>query len=319
MSDNLITSRLIIKYPTMSSTARNWISCIPECKWVENYFNWLNEQILHINLKQREQLIKRLVDQDDNKFYEAIAELVYIAFWNYLKLSFRKDPKIKDYTPDFEVFLDRKLKLSFLSDVTVVRHNHPHEKIVINGESIDKNTVKLKPVTAPIQQSHRILMKIVEKFKKYYKILNNYHFVICLYKIGFENVFYLDDFQIRSALFGDLKLSFKNGESWYEPSIQTTVHNQQVCKGIFGFEEYKPLTAVITCDHEFYATSNTMLEKPKPHYPRKARFSFSIYLNPLGEWSKGTDDPFSTSDIQVNRLIDENKLSFCDPKVIDFY
>lgn len=310
----------------MSNTARNRISCIPECKWVEEYFAFLNKQIQSLSEKQKRDIISRIVSSDDNQYHEAIAELVYIAFWNKLNWSFEKDPEINGKTPDFKVCFDKEHNRSFLCDVTVVRHNHPHqdqridfdEKTGITTITVDGKVVDELPlITEPIDQAHRFLMRIKEKFENYRNILNDIPFVICFYQ--FEDTFYLNDFQITNALFGDLKLDFKTGESWHQPSIQTTKHNQNVKRGIFGFEEYKPLMAIITCEQEFYQTSNTIIDKPKPHYPQKAKFSFGIYANLLGEWANKDNNPFSLLGFPVNGLIDVDKLQFCAPKEIEFY
>lgn len=170
--NGLITPELIAKYPTMSDTARTWISLIPKCKWIEDYFGWLNKQLCYLKPQHRKEVMKRLVSRDDNDYYEAIAEFVYMAFWNYLKWPFEKNPKIGKLTPDFKVNFDKKDNNSFLCDVTVVRHNHPHDTVVIsgktgnitiNGKTIDRNTQKLPLVSKPIQQAHRFLMKVKDR------------------------------------------------------------------------------------------------------------------------------------------------------------
>ena len=187
----------------------------------------------------------------------------------------------------------------------------------MNGKPIDK----LPPATNKINQSHRPLMRINEKLNKYRHILTveDRPFVICFFQYGFDR-FYLDDFQIRNALFGDLTINFGTGEFWHQPSIGTTQHNPKVYRGIFEFKEYSHLAAVIVCKQEFYRTSNIMLEKPKPHYPQKAKFSFAIYANPLGKWARRDNNPFSLLGFPVNGLGgDENTLEFCAPKEVEFY
>lgn len=331
LSNDLINPKLITHYPNMSDTARNWIARISECEWVEDYFNFLNRQLLSLKGSQRNEILTRIVSPNDTQYHEAIAELIYVAFWNHLKWPFEKDPKINGKTPDFKVNFDKKCNQSFLSEVTVVRHKHPRSNIVfdvqsgsiksikIDGKIIDKNTQGLPPETTPIEQAHRFLMKIKEKFDKYSEILHNNLFIICFFIHNRMDDFYLDDFQINNALFGDLVVNFDNGERWHQPSIQTTQHNQEVERGIFPFEKYKLLTAVIICSQSFYSTSKTKLKVPRPHYPQKAKFGFSIYANPLGKWANKEKNPFSLSGLPVNGVIDIDKLKFCDPKEMEFY
>ena len=324
--NDLISAKLTTQYPAMSATAKNWISGISECKWIEEYFCWLNNQLIHLRPKQRKQIIERLVSEHDTKYHESIAEIVYIAFWNYVNWSFDKDPKINGKTPDFRVFYGEDNKYSFLCDVTVVRHNQPHHDLVIDGKrgimTMDGKPIDELPVaTQPINQSHRFLMRIKEKLDKYRQILTieDKPFVICFFQYKFEDILYLDDFQIRNALFGDLTVNFRTGEFWHQPSIDITQHDQKVNRGIFGFEEYSHVAAVIVCKQEFHPTSNIMLERPKPHYPQKAKFSFAIYSNPLGKWTHRDDNPFSLLGLPVNGLKDVDTLEFCDQKEIEFY
>lgn len=323
--NDLITPKLITQYPTMSATARNWISRISDCKWVEDYFAFLNKQLSCLSNEGRKDIRSRLVSSNDNQYYEAVAELVYIAFWNRLKWRFEKDPKINGKTPDFKVFYDNSL--CFYCDVTIARlsrkDNSKYKPMTLDElkrqlQLPQQEKEKCLP-TEPIEQAHRFLTEIDQKVKKYREISTNVPFVICFFIYGLENLFYLDDFQIRNALLGKLTISFTNGEVWHQPSIQITEHNQAANNGIFGFEENKILTAVIICTQEFYTTSNKTLTKPKPHYPRKAKFSFSIYANPLGAWANKEKNPFSSSGLSVNGLADATNLEFCAPREIEFY
>ena len=245
--------------------------------------------------------------------------------WDSVKWRFEKDPKINGKTPDFRVSYGGDSKYSFLCDVTVVRHDHPHNDLVFDGKTgkmtMDGKPIeKLPPATQPIDQSHRFLMRINEKLDKYRQILTieDKPFVICFFQYKFEDFFYMDNFQIMNALFGDLTVSFRTGEFWPQPSIDITQHDQKVKRGIFGFEEYSHIGAVIVCKQEFFPTSDRMLEKPKPHYPQKAKFSFDIYVNPLGKWTYD-DNPFSFVGFPVNGLMDVDTLKFCEPKTIEFY
>jgi len=304
----MINPNLISKYPNMSATARRWISNISECTWIKDYFSFLNKQLAYLKGKQRKDIITRIGSPDDKQYYEAIAELVYIAFWKYMKWSFEKDPNINEKKPDFKVTFGREGQDTFLCEVAVVRHNHPRYDVVMDGKT-GAMTMKGKPINklpvvpVPLEQAHRFLMKLEEKLDNYRQILTTQQmpFVVCFFRYG-ENILYLDDHQIRNALFGDPIFNFSTGELWHQPNIQSTRYGQKVHRGIFGFEEYKHLTAVIDCAQECYQTTNIMLKEPKPHYPQKAKFRFAIYVNPLGRWSHRDNNPFSLAGIPVNGL-----------------
>lgn len=272
----------------MSKTARNWISRIPECKWLQDYFSELNKGLNCLKRKQRKDIIRRLVSQRDGEYHEAIAELAYILLWNHLGWPFEKDLCINGKTPDFKVSLGNTF---FICDATIVRHNHPHEPKII--EAREDLTTPLPPAT--IEQSHRFLMKIKEKFEKY----GNFPLVIGFYQGKSEDEFYLDDFQLRNALFGEERINFGTWEVYHQAKIINTEHGE-LKVGVFTFDEYRPLSAVIVCTQESYPISDERLQTPKPHY----KFSFSIYPNPLGEWADKRMNPFPPEGLSVDGLID---------------
>ena len=296
-SNDLIHPKLIEQYPSMNHTARSLIVRIPEGGWAEGYVDFLNMQLRRLARKQRKEITNRIVGPTDAKYYEAVAELVYIALWDHLKWSFEKDPTVGTRTPDFKVSYGREANY-FFCDVTVVRHDHPVKRVVLNSKSL-KEIQKLPPVTQPIQQAHRFLMKIQEKLNKYRTRLGHDNLVICFFAYGHENLFYLDDFQIENALFGDRKLDFRTGQSWYEPSTQATAHGTSDV-GIFGFEEYKVVAAVVICSEEFCQTPTTVPKDPARGCSWKVRFGFRVYCNPLGGWATREKDPFSTAGFSVS-------------------
>ena len=63
--NDLISANLVKRYPAMNPTAKNWISGISECKWIEEYFCWINDQLTHLRPKQRRQIINRIVSGDE--------------------------------------------------------------------------------------------------------------------------------------------------------------------------------------------------------------------------------------------------------------
>jgi hypothetical protein len=315
MSNDLIAPNLVQQYPAMSASARNWISGIPSYSWVKDSFDFLNRQLSLLSSKQRKEIIKRIVDPKDTKYHEAIAELVYVGFWNYLKWSFEKDPKINGQKPDFRVSYNKGGEDRFIGDVTVVRHNHPEKPIKLNTDSIH-HIQKLPLVTQPIQQAHRFLMKIKEKFNKYRNTLSNTPFIICFFEYAIEDSLYLDDFQIRNALYGDLKFDFGSGKLWYQPNIQPAAHGKSDV-GIFGFDEYRLLTGVAICREEFYQVSNMMAEKRKPYW--KPKYGFSIFPNPLGAWASKEKNPFSIAGFPINGIADTGQIESCEPKDIEFW
>lgn len=293
LSNNLITSQLIAQFPNMSKTAHNWISCTPECKWAQDYFSYLNKQLSCLKRKQQDRMIRKLVSPRDGEYYEAIAEIAYIALWNHLGWPFKKDPSIGGKTPDFKVTYDENS--NFIFDVTVVRHNHPHKPIIIEKKSL---------CTDPIEQSHRFLMKIEERFRKYQQICIscNTPLVIAFFLYASEDQFYLDDFQLERALYGEQTINVTTRETYHQPKIMRTKHGESKV-GILTFDEYKPLSAIIVCSLEFCRASNKLQQSPKPHYPLKAKLTFGIYHNPFGEWANKKKSPFP-SKRSIKGLID---------------
>lgn len=299
---NQIRPQLIDQFPDMSETARKLISLIPQCKWVENYFSYLNENLRCLKSKQRDDIIRRLVSTEDEKYHEAIAELAYISLWKHLSWSFEKDPNIGGQTPDFKVSGEN---FGFFCDVAVVRHNNPHEHVII--EKKEDLATPLPPCTdpIPIEQSHRFLMKIEEKFRKYQQICIscNTPLVIAFFLYDSADQFYLDDFQLARALYGEQTINFTTGEEYHQPKIMRTEHGESKV-GILTFDEYKPLSAIIVCKQEFYRTSNELQLNPEPRYPLKCTFTFSVYPNPFGEWTDERKNPFPKEEFSVNGLVD---------------
>ncbi len=280
MNDNLITPQLIKQYPNMSKTARAWISLIPRYKCVNDYFSGLNEGLSLLKIKERNNIINRLVSEDDEMFFGAVAEIAYILFWNNLGWEFVKDPDIEDKVPDFKVIYCKKTCLHFLCDVTVVRHNHPHQAKVI--KTLEDLATPLPIPEHPIEQSHRFLMKLNEKWKKYkdVSLSSNAPLVIAFFLEKFEDRFYLDEWQVTKALFGDETVNFSTNEVVHMPRIARTAHGESRV-GVFAFDdgEHGSLAAVIVCEQELTLTS-------------KAKFTFNIYLNPFGELADGRKNPF---------------------------
>jgi hypothetical protein len=315
--NDLIHPKLIEQYPSMNATARNLISGIPEGGWAKDYVDFLNTQLARLPRKQRKGMINRIASTSDAAYYEAVAELVYIALWDHLRWPFEKDPTLGEQKPDFKVSLSKQQPNCFFCDVTVVRHNHPEKLVVLNSETLN-DIPELPPAKQPIQQAHRLLMKIQEKFNKYRRTLNDHPFVICFFKYGHEDVIYLGDFQVRNALFGDLKLDFRTGGTWYEPNIQTTAHGKSDV-GVFAFDEYESVVAVVVCREEFYQVSDSLPSGSVSQRPWKVKFGFSVYSNPLGAWAVKEDNPFSRAGFPVNGLVDNGRLEFWDPKYVEFW
>ncbi len=286
----LLSSNLVAQYPNMSKTARNWISAIDKLAWVKDYFDFLNSKLVLLPEGRQEDLFNRIVSPDDDAFWGTNGELIYCGFWDYLKWPFEKDPSLNGKNPDFKVCFDKEMEKVFLSDVTLVTHNYPHidKEIDFNQETGSliikeggKEVEKLSPVKDPIEQAQRFLMKIAEKFEKYENLITQIKtpFIVCFIIIGFDDNFFLDDFQIQKALFGDLTYGWTSKKLWYQPSMKTTKHGNEVVQGIFTTDEFKSLSAVIICRLEFVNN--------------KAEFKFSVCVNPLGEWGSRRINPFS--------------------------
>lgn len=313
----LIHPKLVRQYPSMNATARKLISGIPEGGWAKDYVHFLNTQLGRLTRKQRKGMINRIASTTDAAYYEAVAELVYLAFWDHLRWPFEKDPMLGEQTPDFKVSFSKQQPNCFFCDVTVARHNHPEKPVVLKSETLN-DIPELPPAKQPIQQAHRLLMKIQEKFNKYKCTLKDQPFAICFFNYGHEDLFYLGDFQIRNALFGDLKLDFRSGRTWYEPSIQTTTHGKSDV-GVFGFDEYKSVAAVVVCREEFYQVSDTLPSESVSQQSWKVKFGFSVYSNPLGAWAVKEDNPFSRAGFPVIGLVDNDRPEFCETKWVEFW
>ena len=131
--------------------------------------------------------------------------------------------------------------------------------------------------------------------------------MICLFVYGNDNLFYLDDSQVRKALFGDLKFNFGTDELWYEPGSEPTAHGSSD-KGIFGFDQYKVIAAILVCTEEFYQPRSGGPTEPASVHSWKVSFGFHIYCNPLSVWATEEKNPFSKAGLSIDG--DPNYLEF---------
>lgn len=323
MQKDLISDKLISQYPNMNHPARNLISAISKSPSVVAYIAWLNGQLTYLVPKQRIELLKRIVSQHANSYHEAIAELVFIALWRKLGWPFEKDPEIYGKKPDFKVFYEKGDNSFFISEITVIRHNHPYKEIEINGDFAEINNEKDKnkfpTITQPITQSHRVLMRIGEKFEKYKNILKGNPFVLCIYIPGHPDTFFISDFQIRNALFGEKTINFTTGECSHKCKSMETEHKQNVEIGVFGFEKYNELNSIIVCKELYPQVTYTNGDNKEISDFWKLTPSFDIYANPLGLWANKQNNPFLAKDFPINGVTNEDILKFYDPKIINFY
>jgi len=307
----------------MNNTAHKWISGINKHPSHKKYIDWLNNEISFLDAKDRADIVSRIASQSDSSYHGAISELVYAAFWKHLKWNYTKEYILMEKTPDYKVTFDASNNQSFIGEVSVVTHNHPHQKseflesgqILVDGKPADE----LPTITNPIDQAHRFAMKLGQKYKKYKDIIDNKPFVICLYIHGFENNFYLSDFHINKALYGNLNFSFSDGETFYQPTVFKGQHNQNEYNGIFAFEDFAKLSAVIICREEWYPIETHNIEGTNQLDEFKSSYSFSISVNPFGCWPTITHNPFQNARLSVSGLIDDKNIKFNEPTSIEFY
>jgi hypothetical protein len=318
-----ITPELIDQYPDMNSAARNNISAIRKSPWVRDYFCWLNKVLACLKRVEREKMVSRMIAKGEGSYHEVVAEIVFLDLWNWLRWRFTKDPTKSNKTPDFEVHYGAHHKSSFVCEVSVIRHDHPHaftmidEKGVIrvNGEIVKE----LPVITDPIDQVHRIIMKIDQKQKKYSAVLENTPIVVGLFQYGFENQFYMDEFQFKNALYGDLKCNFVSNEISHQPSVHTSESNQEIKRGLFGFEEYSHIAAVIVCCEDFYKFNIPQTKYSTSQEWWKLRYGFTIYSNPQSAWAQQKLNPFAKGNIPVSGILKGDRLLFSEPYEIEFY
>jgi len=313
----LFEFELIEKFPEMNGTAREWLSTINDLAWVKEYFSWLNREMCFFSLRDRRDILFRALSKGENSFHESVAEIVFAAFWRYLGWQCKKNPKIGELTPDFKVKYDKLSEKSFLCDVSVVRQNHPHHKILIDEDNrIFVNGVlssRLPLVTAPIDQAKRFIMKVDEKMNKYVDVLHSEPFVMALFQYDFENNFYLDDFQARTALYGEFKFNFSDNTFSYSPLQRKENSRGIVEKGIFGHPFYEKLSAVIICRQNFEELENIR----NPDGPRqwKSIYDISVFLNQ----SSALENAFSGSGFECDRVTEDSMIELGNPKTISFY
>ncbi len=307
----------------MNNTAYKWISGIDKHPSHKNYIDWLNNEISFLDAKDRADIVSRITSQSDNSYHGAISELVYAAFWRHLKWNYMKDYILEKKTPDYKVTFDVTHDQSFISEISVVTHNHPHQKteFLESGQILvdEKPADELPTITKPIDQAHRFAMKLGQKYDKYKDILDSVPFVICLYIHGFDNNFYLGNFQINKALYGNLNFSFSDGQTSYQPTVLKGQHDQNEHNGIFAIEEFTNLSAVIICREEWYPIKTHDIEESNQLAEFKACYSFNISVNPFGCWPTITDNPFHNASLPVSGLIEDNNIKLNEPVSIEFY
>ena len=319
----LLNIGLIKNNPNINESAFNLISRASNIPSYKEYVNWLNSLISELNVEDGVDIISRITSQSENSFYGAVAELVFGAFWKHLKWPFNKAPSIGNRTPDFRVIFDSDKKQQFICEISVVTHNQPHHnierdcetgQITVDGISVDK----LPTLQGPIKQTHRFAVKLCEKFRKYIKLLNCTPFVMGLYVHGINN-HYLSDFQLYNALFGKKTISFPSGQQFFRPSLSKSRYAQNEYDGVFAFEEFKGLSAVIICRENWHeSTSQDVVDLELP-INFKAKYSFGVYVNPLGCWPKLSENPFHYAKFPVSGLIDSENIKFNEPALIAFY
>ncbi|MCP4566905.1 MAG: hypothetical protein GY841_04920 [FCB group bacterium] len=307
----------------MNSAARNNISAISECAWVQEFFCWINKELSSLKHTDARNMVARMVGKKEGVFQEALAEIVFMALWKKLGWDFNKDPKVQGHRPDFQLTIGNNNQSSMIAEISIIRQNHDHYskfvdgdwKMRVNGKIVDK-----WPIVKPTDQAHRVIMKVDQKYKKYFSLLGGQPLVVGLYQSGFRNKFYLDNSQFQSALYGDLKINFGTGETWRQPAIQVSESGNELQRGLFGFEEeYKNIVAVIVCSEEFYKCDNHNDKAIIDSEWRKAKFWFTIYLNPLCESTDGIKFFLDQHEILVSGIEKDGCLVFHEPAGIEFY
>ncbi len=317
----------------MGSEARNLFSLMKKDGPVKEYAAYLNEQISSLKPKMQKDAFGKIVGSSNSQFIECIAELTAMSLWKHFKWDYEKDSKINGKTPDFKVTIDSNN--SFIAEVTILRSNHPHREILIKRERRNifdliksvfaKNPIKQKliiqnqitgeilkklpPATQPIEQSNRVNVEINQKFHKYNGIIKTLDmpFIICFYQPKFKDYFYIDDFQINNALYGNKKINFSTGETFHYPEISRDSFGNPISEGIFCFKEYSNLTAIVFIIKQF------SIEK------QKYIFLVSIYSNPLGKWGRIENNPLNQFGLKINSIDENDNIIFAEPNTIELY
>lgn len=317
---------LIAKHPAMNIALMACLKVYEEHKSVAGYIEWLNRELNCdcLDKTSREGIFDRLISSSNESYEEALAELVYIALWNRLDWQFRKDPKAGIKTPDFGVWIAPQETFSFFAEATVVRHdqNHHHtfleldeNRIWVDGSLVDK----LPIVKKPIEQDHRIGMKIAQKAHKYKGMAGDLPLVICIFIRGFENNFYMGRFQVENAIYGQKTIAFPSGEIFFKPKIKATEHNKKACVGIFAFEEYKHVNSLLVCRERILTRSSDESETGQEDESFKVAHEFIAYANPLSAWAHVSNNPLAAAGLPVYGLIDQDQPEPVEPKTIEFY
>lgn len=283
-----------------------------------NYIQYLNE-ILCMNKNIKKKLFNQLIGSDDNQCIAAIAELTFISLWKYLGMSFEFEPDINNHKPDFKITIDDDC--FFIAEVTMLRSNHPHfdTMIIKYGDDIkiiNQNTGeildKLPPAAQPIEQHNKIIYEVDQKLTKYQHLIsdNRLPFVICFYLPDFKDEFYISKFQIEKALFGEHTIIIKKNDPKYKEYYMRPYefkgdYGIDYYTGIFCFEKYSNLTAVLFMNNEYINNKNC--------------FCLRIYLNPLGYWNSGNDNPFTKKGLSVNYVDEQGNILIKEPNILSFY
>lgn len=325
MCHNYLNLELLKGKPKMNNTAQKWISGIDKNSSYKNYIDWLNRVISGLETKDRIDIVSRMISQSDIDWHGAIGELVYAAFWKHLKWKFKKDPMLKKKTPDYDVIFDAINNRSFIGEISVITHNHPHQntellgsrQILVDGKPANKSPT----ITKFIDQVHRFATKLGQKYEKYMDILDNRPFVICFYITGNDvyNDICLGDFQINKALWGNYNFSFSDGQTSFQPTVTKSQHDQNEYNGILVHDKFRKLSAVIVCREKWHSTITPNVEESGHLAELKAYYSFSISINPFGCWPSITDNPFHNASLPVSGLIEENKIKLNEPTSFEFY
>jgi len=227
-----------------------------------------------------------------------------MSFWKYCGWSFEFESKVESKTPDFKVKIDNDN--CFIAEVTTLGSNYPQLETITrieNGNiiSIDKQTGKKLeklPIAVPIEQYKKIIYEVDQKYNRYQSIIkkHNVPFVMCFYIPDFKTKSYFSNSQIETALFGEqtiviMKNKAEDLEYTLSPNKFKNEYGKDNYTGIFCFEEYSNITAILFIDNEFINNKNC--------------FCVKIYLNPLGYWKNINYDPFTKKGLLVN-YVDEN-------------
>lgn len=312
----ILTPELLYNSPNLNKYIKNLLSIIDKDRSAYNYIQYLNKALEMINnIHKKKKLFGKLTGATEDRCIEAIAELSYMWLWKHLGWNFEFEPNIETKTPDFKVTTDENN--CFIAEVTILRSNHPHRETIISyddGKIIikDKNTGEIleKPPSAPqpIEQYKKIIYEIDQKYKKYLPVIKNkLPFIICFYLPDTKSEFYINDFQIERALFGEQtmvinKNDIENSEYGLYPKKNKGQYGNDIYTGIFCFEEYSDVTAILFINNEYYNN--------------KYSFGLKIYLNPFGVWHNASGNPFTKKGLLVN---DVDAIHFEKRNIVDIY